>query len=115
MKDIMDMHLNHQPFMAIKNGTKTIEVRLNDEKRSQLKVGDKIKFTDLATGESLITEILELEQFPTFKKLFTKYAGTVIGSPENESIDELYKENQEIYSRQREQKYGALAIRVKLV
>ena len=111
----MDMHLNHQPFMAIKNGTKTIEVRLNDEKRSQLKVGDKIKFTDLATGESLITEILGLEQFPTFRKLFTKYAGTVIGSPENESIDELDKENQEIYSRQMERQYGALAIKIRLI
>ncbi len=28
-----EMHLNHEPFLAIKNGTKTIELRLLDEKR----------------------------------------------------------------------------------
>ncbi|CAJ1202049.1 ASCH domain-containing protein [Companilactobacillus nantensis] len=111
----MDMHLNHQPFMAIKNGTKTIEIRLNDKKRSQLKVGDQIQFTDLLTDETIMTEILELERFKTFRDLFQKYSGTVIGSPETETIAELDQENQEIYSRQMEQKYGALAIRVKLI
>jgi Uncharacterized conserved protein len=111
----MDMNLNHQPFMAIKNGTKTIEVRLNDEKRSQLKDGDRIKFTDLTTGESLMTEILGLERFKTFKDLFAKYSGPVIGSPADESIEELDLENQEIYSRKLERQYGALAIMIRVI
>ncbi|WP_338231200.1 ASCH domain-containing protein [Companilactobacillus muriivasis] len=111
----MDMHLNHQPFMAIKNGTKTIEVRLNDEKRSKLQVGDEIRFTDFKTDDSVVTEILDLEQFASFKDLFRKYSGAVIGSPEDESIAELDRENQEIYSREMEEKYGALAIKIKLV
>ena len=111
----MDMHLNHQPFMAIKNGTKTIEVRLNDEKRSKLHVGEEIRFTDLKTDETVVTEILGLEQFASFKDLFRKYSGVIIGSPEDESIDELDRENQEIYSRKMEEKYGALAIKIRLV
>ena len=37
--------LNNRPFKSIKEGTKTIELRLNDEKRSLLKVGDEIEFT----------------------------------------------------------------------
>ena len=36
------MKLNESPFERIKNGTKTIEFRLYDEKRQQIKVGDKI-------------------------------------------------------------------------
>ena len=36
------MKLNKSPFERIKNGTKTIEFRLYDEKRKQIKVGDKI-------------------------------------------------------------------------
>ena len=36
------MKLNESPFERIKNGTKTIEFRLYDEKRQQVKVGDKI-------------------------------------------------------------------------
>lgn len=110
----MEMSLYHQPFMAIKNGTKTIEVRLYDEKRSQLKVGDLIKFTDLDTRETLSTKVLNLERFKTFKELFQKYSGEIVGSPKSMTVDELDQENQEIYSRTREQKYGALAIRIEL-
>lgn len=106
----MKMRLNHEPFLAIKSGTKKIEIRLNDEKRSQLKVEDTIEFTDLKTGDRISTMVLNLEIFPTFKELFKKYSGSIIGSSDDISIDELDKENQEIYSREREYKYGALAI-----
>ena len=33
----------------------------------------------------------------------------------DESIEELDRENQKIYSREQEQKYGALAIRIALI
>ena len=39
------MKLNESPFERIKNGTKTIEFRLYDEKRQQVKVGDQIEFS----------------------------------------------------------------------
>jgi len=63
----------------------------------------------------LDTEVLGLETFPTFKDLFSKYSGIIIGAPVGESIDELDRENVEIYSREREEKYGALAIRVEVI
>ena len=55
-----EMKLQPNPFFQIKNGQKTIEVRLNDEKRQQLKVGDEIEFS-LATNpdEKIKTEILK--------------------------------------------------------
>lgn len=37
-----EMKLNNGPFERIKNGTKTIELRLNDEKRQLLKIKDLI-------------------------------------------------------------------------
>ena len=40
-----NMKLNNEPFNLIKNGTKTVELRLNDEKRKLLNIGDKIEFT----------------------------------------------------------------------
>lgn len=109
------MSLYDQPFQAIKSGEKTVEVRLNDEKRSQLRVGDLIEFTNLTTGETLKVKVLGLEKFPTFKDLFAKYSGSMIGAPEDESIEELDQENQGIYSREREQKYGALAIKIEKI
>ncbi|KRN98774.1 ASCH domain-containing protein [Companilactobacillus kimchiensis] len=111
----MDMRLNHEPFLAIKNGSKKIEIRLNDEKRSQLKIGDEIKFTDLETGAVIRTQVLKLKQFATFKQLFAEYSGSIIGSPDDQTIEELDQDNMGIYSRERERKYGALAIGIKLI
>ena len=37
------MNLWNDSFEAIKDGWKTIEMRLNDEKRSQIKIGDEIE------------------------------------------------------------------------
>lgn len=111
----MQMHLNHQPFEQIKAGTKKIEIRLNDDKRSQLKMGEKVEFTDLKTNEKIITEVLSLERFQTFKELFKKYSGPIIGSPETESIEELDRENSEIYSRKQKKNFGALAIHLKVI
>ena len=39
------MKLKNDPFIKIKNKTKTIEMRLNDEKRKKINVGDIIEFT----------------------------------------------------------------------
>ena len=52
------MKLNEGPFERIKNGTKTIEFRLYDEKRQQIKVGDKIEFSKLPDlQEKLLVDI----------------------------------------------------------
>lgn len=40
---IHKMKLNESPFDKIKNGTKTVEFRLYDDKRKQIKVGDNIR------------------------------------------------------------------------
>ena len=53
------MSLNNRPFKSIKEGTKTIELRLNDEKRSLLKVGDEIEFTNRDTNEKLSVDIIK--------------------------------------------------------
>lgn len=41
---IHNMRLHNEPFELIKNGTKTIELRLNDEKRSLIKENDFLSF-----------------------------------------------------------------------
>ena len=45
------MKWNNGPFELIKNGTKTIELRLNDEKRQLLKIKDLIEFTNRTNNE----------------------------------------------------------------
>ena len=55
------MKLNESPFNRIKNGTKTVEFRLFDEKRQQIKIGDKIEFSKLPDlQEKLLVDVIEL-------------------------------------------------------
>ena len=49
---VHNMKLNPYPFEMIKSGQKTIELRLLDEKRQLIKVGDTIVFTNTSTNEN---------------------------------------------------------------
>ncbi len=63
------MKLNESPFERIKNGTKTIEFRLYDEKRQQIKVEDKIEFSKLPDlQEKLEVDVMELYKEESFEK-----------------------------------------------
>ena len=67
------MKLNENPFERIKNGTKTVEFRLFDEKRQKIKVGDKIEFSKLPDlQEKLLVDVVELYREDNFENLFRK-------------------------------------------
>lgn len=105
------MKLQASPFEKIKNGTKTIEIRLNDEKRQLLKVGDEIEFALMADpNQTVKTEVIGLEKFPTFKEMFGAYPAEEYGSQSQDEWGLMYK----YYPPEEEAKYGVLAIRVRL-
>ena len=103
------MKLNESPFNRMKNGTKTIEFRLFDEKRQQIKVGDKIEFSKLPDlQEKLLVDVVELYREDTFENLFRKLYTN------EEEITRKTKAMYEIYSQEKEQQYGILGIRIKI-
>ena len=103
------MKLNEDPFERIKNGTKTIEFRLYDEKRQKIKIGDKIEFSKLPDlQEKLIVDVIELYREDTFEDLFKK-----LYSDEKE-ITKKTEAMYEIYSLEKEQQYGILGIKIKI-
>lgn len=103
------MKLNESPFERIKNGTKTIEFRLYDEKRQQVKIGDKIEFSKLPDlQEKLIVDVIDLYREDTFENLFRK-----LYSDEKEIIQKT-KSMHTIYSPKKEQQYGILGIKIKI-
>ena len=55
-----EMKLNNSPFVSIKNKTKTIELRLNDDKRQKINVGDEIEFINNMTSEKLLVDVRTL-------------------------------------------------------
>ena len=82
MRHIMRLH--NEPFILIKKGTKTIEMRLNDEKRQLIKVGDTIEFINRYNNDIIYVEVINLYYFNNFEDLYDSFDKTSIGY--NDSI-----------------------------
>ena len=107
------MNLNDSPFCLIKQGSKTVELRLNDDKRKLLKEGDNIKFTNLETQEQIIVEITKLCAFPNFKELYKRYNPVEMGYNKDDIAD--YRDMEKYYSKQMQDENGVVAIEIKKV
>ena len=78
------MKLKPSPFEAIKNGTKNIEMRLNDEKRQAIQIGDIIEFTNTESGEIIKASVKNKYNFNSFDELYKVFDKIRLGSKENE-------------------------------
>lgn len=116
------MHMNSAMFDAVKAGTKTIEVRLFDEKRKLIDVGDYIEFRRVGNEDDRIKKrVANMFLNKTFKKIFEKsmfdeqgewvreYTPEQFGSPKDCTTDEYVEAMYRIYGRAEEEKYGAIA------
>ena len=75
---IHEMRLNNEPFNKIKEGTKTVELRLLDEKRKTLRVGDKIIFTNRTNNEKIDVVITNLFKADSFAPIYEKYSNCLL-------------------------------------
>lgn len=64
------MKLTPVPYEAIGNGTKTIELRLNDEKRQKLSEGDTVFFLHTQEERFLDCTVGKLYFFASFRELY---------------------------------------------
>lgn len=108
--DVHNMKLNPAPFEMIKSGEKTIELRLLDEKRQQVKAGDKIVFTNATTGETLDTTVVKLHRFNSFEELYESLPLLQCGYT-SDNIDKATPDDMERYYPVNEQnQYGVVGI-----
>ena len=106
---IHKMKLNESPFERIKDGTKTIEFRLYDEKRQTVKIGDKIELSKLPNlQEKLLVDVIDLYREDTFENLFRKLYS------DEEEILRKAKSMYDIYLPEKERQYGVLGIKIKI-
>lgn len=97
------MKLLESPFDRISSGTKTIEVRLYDEKRQELNVGDSIVFSKLPDLKDKVkVEIVALLRYKLFKELVNDFGMEYYGYLKNYSTDEFINSIYEIYSKEKE-------------
>ena len=108
MKEHM-MHLSEEPFNWIKEGRKVVEIRLYDEKRKRIKEGDVIVFKKLNGDEEIKVKVKALLRFKNFRDLFLFVPKNYLAH-ESLSLDEQIKRIRKYYSKDKEEKYGVLAI-----
>ena len=106
-------HLQSEPFFQMKSGEKTVELRLYDEKRRAIKVGEEIAF-HLQGGEEKISARVEaLHIFPNFSALFATdlYKKTgFLGVSKEEALAKMHA----FFSGEDEEKFGVVGIEIKV-
>lgn len=111
-----NMKLNPDPFTTIGTEKKNIELRLNDEKRQQINVGDTITFSNTAEPEQkLFTKVTALHHAPTFAELFTTIPLSICGFDGSLSPEQAANAMRQYYSEEAEMTYGALGIEIILI
>ena len=98
----------------MKNGTKRIEIRLNDEKRKDLKIGDVIVFQkESELKEELYTQIVNLRVKRNFKELIENLEISEY-SDKSESEENFLHDLYKFYTKEQEEKYGVVGIQIKI-
>ena len=106
------MKLQEDPFERIKNGTKTVEFRLYDEKRQTIQIGDEIEFSKLPElQEKLLVKVIDLYREDSFEKLFKK----VFVGEDEEKIIEKAKSMNRFYTPEQEKEYGVVGIKIEVI
>lgn len=107
------LRLDNIPFTKIKAGTKTVELRLYDEKRKNIKVDDIIEFTNRENLEKMSVIVTGLNIYPNFEELYEHYDKVVIGY----EVDEIANpcDMEKYYSKEMQEKFGTVAIEIKKI
>ena len=105
------MGLQDKYFNFIKNGTKRIELRLNDEKRQKIKINDAIRFKNNKTGKTLTAKVIGLHYYQNFEEMF-KHFDMELFADKSISKEEMLKTMEEFYPREKQDKIGVVGIEI---
>ena len=109
-----EMKLQPEYYNFILNGTKRIEIRLYDEKRQSIKLGDTIKFLkEPELSESFNAKVTGLLRYNSFKDMFKDFDISIL-SDKSMTKEELIKVLEQFYTKEK-QEHGVLGIRIELI
>ena len=108
------LQLYNQPFECIKRKTKTIEMRLYDEKRQRINVGDTIIFLKREdNSQKIVARVKDLHKFSNFAELYKCFDKISLGYDKDETAN---PEDMEFYySKDDICKYGVIGIEIEVV
>lgn len=113
----MEHVLKLQPryFDYINNGTKRIELRLYDEKRQKIDIGDIIIFQKEPELDITIkVRVVGLLRYNTFEELFEDF-GIEVMADKSMTKQELLNVLEEFYTLEKQKQYGILGIRIEKI
>jgi ASC-1-like (ASCH) protein len=102
-------------FASIREGRKTVEVRLSDAKRRKINVGDIIEFIEQPElGQTLQVQVVGLREYRSFREMYENIPFREFDC-EGWSMQEMLDGTYEIYTPEQETKWGTLAISMKYI
>ena len=110
----MEHELKLQPryYEYILGGTKDIEIRLYDEKRQKINLGDIIIFKkEPELNESFKVKVIGLLRYENFEGLFEDF-GVDRLADKSMKKSELLEELEKFYTKEKQKEYGVLGIRI---
>ena len=113
----MEHELKLQPryYEYILSGTKDIEIRLYDEKRQKINIGDIIILKkEPELNESFKVKVVGLLRYENFDSLFNDFTIDRLADKSMKK-SELLEELEKFYTKEKQKEYGVLGIRIEKV
>ena len=110
----MEHELKLQPryYEYILNGSKDIEIRLYDEKRQKINLGDIIILKkEPELNESFKVKVVGLLRYENFDSLFNDFTIDRLADKSMKK-SELLEELEKFYTKEKQKEYGVLGIRI---
>lgn len=104
------MNLVPSAFRKIADGSKTIELRLNDEKRQQINAQNTVVFNCLGAKDIITAQVSGLHKFPDFEELYKALPLEKCGYTVAELDTAHYTDMERYYTKEQIKKCGALGI-----
>lgn len=114
--DSHSMNVDGKWFDKIADGSKTIELRLNDDKRRNVKVGDYVILNNLAEKPELtkcVVQATALHKFDNFESLYKNINMTKCGYSQNDAPNP--DDMSAYYSAERQAEWGVVGIEFDLL
>lgn len=109
------MNLTPSPLKMIRDGKKTIELRLYDEKRKMISIGDSITFVNTEdSNDTVSVNVLDLFVFNSFEELYKKVSLLECGYTKDDIKTASPDDMEKYYSKEKQKQYGVVGIKIAL-
>lgn len=107
------MNVQTKYYNLLKAGRKTVELRLFDEKRQKIKIGDEILFSDSSnSNDNFKAVVLKLHQAETFDALCQIISPQQAGFSTKEDLTSALEE---FYTPSAQKQFGVIGIEIKKI